>query len=232
ADAFSKVVYTANKDKQYRVFKEEVRSLASEVAAKHLAKSSSPDQLLGFTASVVHFKTSDGYELMAKSVNLVSTFMYTDDASGRVMYESSACITAILSQVEHNLEHTRTKRWCNEIHVGPIGHPFKLCRGQNASIRKGHHEWADAVVEDILVQVEAYHLFDGLVIRIPHVERFSITRVPAVVELCIQAGVDLPEFPTKNKKKTQSFALQKVNSLMQMKVNYLTLSQNVQRHPY
>lgn len=31
--AFSKVVYTANKDKQYRVFKEEVRSLASEVAA-------------------------------------------------------------------------------------------------------------------------------------------------------------------------------------------------------
>ena len=40
--AFSKVVYTANKDKQYRVFKEEVRSLASEVGAKHLAKSSSP----------------------------------------------------------------------------------------------------------------------------------------------------------------------------------------------
>lgn len=39
--AFSKVVYTVNKDKQYRVFKEEVRSLASEVAAKHLAKSSS-----------------------------------------------------------------------------------------------------------------------------------------------------------------------------------------------
>ncbi|GMN24755.1 hypothetical protein TIFTF001_043811 [Ficus carica] len=31
-------------DKQYRVFKEEVRSLASEVAAKHLAKSSSADQ--------------------------------------------------------------------------------------------------------------------------------------------------------------------------------------------
>ncbi|KAK2995005.1 hypothetical protein RJ640_030052 [Escallonia rubra] len=56
---FSKVVYTANKDKQYRVFKEEVRSLASEVAAKHLAKSSSADQLLGFTASVVHIKTSD-----------------------------------------------------------------------------------------------------------------------------------------------------------------------------
>ncbi|KAK2980739.1 hypothetical protein RJ640_002551 [Escallonia rubra] len=91
--------------------------------------------------------------------------------------------------------------WCNEIHVGPIGHPFKSCRGQNASIRKGHHEWVDAVVEDILVQVEAYHLFDRLGIRIPHAERFSITRVPAVVELRIQAGVDLPEFPTKRRRK-------------------------------
>ncbi|KAK2977674.1 hypothetical protein RJ640_029386 [Escallonia rubra] len=67
--------------------------------------------------------------------------------------------------------------------------------------RRGHHEWADAVVEDILVQVETYHLFDGLVIRIPHAERFSITRVPAVVELRIQAGVDLPEFPTKRRRK-------------------------------
>ncbi|KAK2980744.1 hypothetical protein RJ640_002556 [Escallonia rubra] len=92
-------------------------------------------------------------------------------------------------------------RWCNEIHVGPIGHPFKSCRGQNASVRKGHHEWADAVVEDKLVQVEAYHLFDRLGVRIPHAERFSIPRVPAVVELCIQAGVDLPEFPTKRRRK-------------------------------
>ncbi|KAK2970797.1 hypothetical protein RJ640_001164, partial [Escallonia rubra] len=91
--------------------------------------------------------------------------------------------------------------WCNEIHVGPIGHPFKSCRGQNASIRKGHHEWADAVVEDILVQVEAYHLFDRLGMRIPHAERFSIARVPAVVELCVQAGADLPEFPTKRRRK-------------------------------
>ncbi|KAK2974045.1 hypothetical protein RJ640_006237 [Escallonia rubra] len=91
--------------------------------------------------------------------------------------------------------------WCNEIHMGPIGHPFKSWRGQNVSIRKGHHEWVDAVIEDILVQVEAYHLFDRLGIRIPHAERFSIARVPAAVELCIQAGVDLPEFPTKRRRK-------------------------------
>ncbi|KAK2965658.1 hypothetical protein RJ640_002901 [Escallonia rubra] len=72
---------------------------------------------------------------------------------------------------------------------------------KNASIRKGHHERAYAVVEEIPVQVETYHLFDRLVIRIPR----------AIIELCIQAGVDLPEL-----------ALPKVNLLMQRKVNYKT----------
>ncbi|GAB2299554.1 APO protein 2, chloroplastic [Dionaea muscipula] len=93
-------------------------------------------------------------------------------------------------------------RWCNEVHVGPIGHPFKSCRGgQQASIRKGLHDWSNAVIEDIVVPVDAYHLYDRLGKRIPHVERFSIPRIPAVVELCIQAGVDVPEFPTKRRRK-------------------------------
>ncbi|KAK6122317.1 hypothetical protein DH2020_043937 [Rehmannia glutinosa] len=92
-------------------------------------------------------------------------------------------------------------RWCSEIHVGPVGHPFKSCRGPRASIRKGAHEWGEAVLEDILVPVGAYHLYDRLGKRIPHEERFSVPRIPAVVELCIQAGVDLPEYPTKRRRK-------------------------------
>ncbi|KAL3840660.1 hypothetical protein ACJIZ3_025251 [Penstemon smallii] len=92
-------------------------------------------------------------------------------------------------------------KWCNEIHVGPVGHPFKSCRGPRASFRNGSHEWGEAVVEDILVPVEAYHLSDRLGKRIPHEERFSVPRIPAVVELCIQAGVDLPEYPTKRRRK-------------------------------
>lgn len=92
-------------------------------------------------------------------------------------------------------------KWCNEIHVGPVGHPFKSCRGQGAPFRRGTHEWTNAVVEDILVPIEAYHLFDRLGNRMPHEERFSIPRIPAIVELCIQAGVDLPEFPTKRRRK-------------------------------
>ncbi|GLT43688.1 hypothetical protein SLA2020_176220 [Shorea laevis] len=92
--------------------------------------------------------------------------------------------------------------YCNEIHVGPVGHPFKSCRGQNASFRKGHHEWTDdAVIEDVLLPLDAYHLYDHLQKRIRHDERFSIPRIPAVVELCIQAGVDISEFPTKRRRK-------------------------------
>lgn len=92
-------------------------------------------------------------------------------------------------------------KFCNEIHVGPSGHPFRSCNGSNTSMRKGSHEWTDALIEDILVPLEAYHLYDRLGKRMPHELRFSIPRIPAVVELCIQAGVELPEYPTKRRRK-------------------------------
>ncbi|XP_065848760.1 APO protein 2, chloroplastic [Euphorbia lathyris] len=91
--------------------------------------------------------------------------------------------------------------WCHEIHVGSVGHPFKSCKGKYATLRKGEHEWTNATIEDILVPIEAYHLFDRLGKRIPHEQRFSIPRIPAVVELCIQAGVNIPEYPTKRRRK-------------------------------
>ncbi|KDO59472.1 hypothetical protein CISIN_1g013860mg [Citrus sinensis] len=91
--------------------------------------------------------------------------------------------------------------FCNEIHVGPVGHRFKSCKGPDSAFRKGLHEWTNAALEDILLQVEAYHLFDRLGKRIRHDERFSIPRIPAVTELCIQAGVEIPEFPTKRRRK-------------------------------
>lgn len=85
--------------------------------------------------------------------------------------------------------------------MGPVGHPFKSCRGKNASLRKGLHEWTKATLEDIFLPVEAYHLYDRLGRRISHQERYSIPRIPAVVELCIQAGVDLPDYPAKRRRK-------------------------------
>ena len=85
--------------------------------------------------------------------------------------------------------------------MGPNGHPFRSCTGQNASVRRGLHDWTTATVEDIFLPVEAYHLYDRLGKRITHYERFSIPRIPALVELCTQAGVDIPDFPTKRRRK-------------------------------
>ncbi|KAL1325028.1 hypothetical protein AAHE18_13G132000 [Arachis hypogaea] len=83
--------------------------------------------------------------------------------------------------------------WCSEIHVGPVGHPFTSCKGAQANLRKGLHEWMKAHVEDMIIPIEAYHLEDRLGKRIPHEERFSIPRIPAMVELCIQAGQNRSE---------------------------------------
>ncbi|KAF3792829.1 APO protein 2 [Nymphaea thermarum] len=90
---------------------------------------------------------------------------------------------------------------CTEIHVGPVGHPFKTCSGPRCEARKGLHDWTTANIHDIIVPVDAFHLYDRLGKRIAHDERFSIPRIPAVVELCIQAGVDLPDYPTKRRRK-------------------------------
>ncbi|KAK9677261.1 hypothetical protein RND81_11G131400 [Saponaria officinalis] len=92
-------------------------------------------------------------------------------------------------------------KYCNEIHVGPVGHPFRSCRGTRAAVRNGLHDWTNATVDDILVSVDAYHLHDRLRRRISHDERYSIPRIPAVVELCIQAGVCIPEYPAKRRRK-------------------------------
>lgn len=90
-------------------------------------------------------------------------------------------------------------RHCSEVHVGPIGHPFKTCLGYNHGARNSLHEWANCFVEDIIVPVESFHLFDRLGSRLTHIERFSVERIPSVVELCIQAGLDLPQFATRRR---------------------------------
>lgn len=90
---------------------------------------------------------------------------------------------------------------CNEIHVGLTGHPFRSCRGIRAESRRGLHDWTSANIEDVFVPIESYHLFDRFQRRISHEERFSVPRIPALIELCIQAGVDLPDLKTKRRRK-------------------------------
>ncbi|KAK1316316.1 hypothetical protein QJS10_CPA05g02213 [Acorus calamus] len=120
-----------------------------------------------------------------------------------VSYEVLNVRTALINNLKSLMKVVTVHacKACNEIHVGLEGHPFKSCRGLRAEVRKGMHDWTRALVDDVQVPVEAFHLADRLGKRIPHEQRFSIPRVPAVVELCIQAGVDLPDLPTKRRRK-------------------------------
>ncbi|KAL4569766.1 hypothetical protein LXL04_025409 [Taraxacum kok-saghyz] len=85
---------------------------------------------------------------------------------------------------------------CGEIHVGPTGHNIQTCHGPNSANRRSFHLWVKGTITDVLLPIESYHQFDPFGTRIKHETRFKYDRIPAVVELCIQAGVELPEYPS------------------------------------
>ncbi|XP_010551030.1 PREDICTED: APO protein 4, mitochondrial-like [Tarenaya hassleriana] len=77
---------------------------------------------------------------------------------------------------------------CPEVFVGNEGHLIETCR---CYLRRGNtrlHEWVQGSINDILVPVEAYHLHKMSQGIIRHQQRFDYDRVPAVLELCCQAG--------------------------------------------
>ncbi|KAG8374562.1 hypothetical protein BUALT_Bualt10G0008400 [Buddleja alternifolia] len=88
---------------------------------------------------------------------------------------------------------------CSEIHVAQIGHDIQDCRGPTSGIRKGYHSWIKGSINDVLLPIESYHMYDPFGRRIKHETRFNYDRIPAVVELCIQAGVELPEYPSRRR---------------------------------
>ncbi|WOK92957.1 hypothetical protein Cni_G01649 [Canna indica] len=88
---------------------------------------------------------------------------------------------------------------CPEVHVGPVGHQIQDCSGTGSEQRRNHHSWVKGSINDVLIPIESYHMFDPFGRRIKHETRFDYERIPAVVELCIQAGVDLPEYPSRRR---------------------------------
>ncbi|XP_051148782.1 APO protein 1, chloroplastic-like [Andrographis paniculata] len=88
---------------------------------------------------------------------------------------------------------------CSEIHVAETGHHIQNCRGSTNGRRKGLHSWIKGSVDDILVPIESYHMYDPYGRRIKHETRLNFDRIPAVVELCIQAGVELPGYPSRRR---------------------------------
>ncbi|CAN1336448.1 APO protein 1, chloroplastic [Linum perenne] len=63
------------------------------------------------------------------------------------------------------------------------------------------HSWVKGSINDILIPIESYHLYDPFGRRIKHETRFDYDRIPAIVELCIQAGVEMAEYPSRRRTK-------------------------------
>ncbi|XP_020550373.1 APO protein 3, mitochondrial-like [Sesamum indicum] len=74
---------------------------------------------------------------------------------------------------------------CGDVHVGDPPHKIRTCN-VSGSRKNKEHTWERGGVDHVFPVVES-NLF----------ERLQVDRIPAVVELCIQAGVEIPEYPTR-----------------------------------
>ncbi|XP_034700035.1 APO protein 3, mitochondrial-like [Vitis riparia] len=89
-------------------------------------------------------------------------------------------------------------RLCGEVHVGHPPHKIRTCNVTGSPASK-EHVWEIGGVEHVLPLVESFHLYDRLGRAVSHNERLQVDQIPAIVELCIQAGLDIPEYPTRRR---------------------------------
>ncbi|KAJ4954084.1 hypothetical protein NE237_030916 [Protea cynaroides] len=87
---------------------------------------------------------------------------------------------------------------CGEVYVGCVPHKIRTCNVAGSSSRK-EHRWERGGLNHILPTVECFHLYDRVGRAVSHEERCLVDRIPAVVELCVQAGMDILEYPTRRR---------------------------------
>ncbi|KAL5813241.1 hypothetical protein ACOSQ3_028191 [Xanthoceras sorbifolium] len=93
-------------------------------------------------------------------------------------------------------------RFCSEVHIGYVGHEIRTCTGPKSGFRSATHVWRRGGVSDVVFFPKCFHLHDRVgKPRVVHDEKDSVPRVPAIVELCVQAGVDIEKYPTKRRTK-------------------------------
>lgn len=113
------------------------------------------------------------------------------------VYEARVTLKSLITKLMEVIP-VKACRYCSQTHVGPVGNEIASCDGAHSTIRKGRHVWTNANLDDVVADLDTYHLFDRLR-TVKHDERFKVDRISAIVELCIQAGVDLPEYPAKRR---------------------------------
>ncbi|KAM7493951.1 hypothetical protein LguiB_028560 [Lonicera macranthoides] len=79
---------------------------------------------------------------------------------------------------------------CPEVYIGEKGHLIRNCGGYKHRAKNQIHDWIKGTLNDIIVPVETFHLHKMFQNVIKHDQRFDFDRIPAVIELCLQAGVD------------------------------------------
>ncbi|KAK8518909.1 hypothetical protein V6N13_017827 [Hibiscus sabdariffa] len=87
---------------------------------------------------------------------------------------------------------------CGEVHIGHPPHKIRTCNVMGSAANK-EHCWTRGDVEHVLPLVESFHIYDRLGRAVSHNERLQVDRIPAILELCVQAGIDLPEYPTRRR---------------------------------
>lgn len=93
-------------------------------------------------------------------------------------------------------------KYCSEVHIGHVGHEIRTCSGPKSGLRSATHIWRNGGVEDVVCFPKCFHLYDRVgKPRVGHKERSKVPRIPALLELCVQAGLDLQDYPTKRRTK-------------------------------
>ncbi|KAH7518910.1 hypothetical protein FEM48_Zijuj09G0221300 [Ziziphus jujuba var. spinosa] len=87
---------------------------------------------------------------------------------------------------------------CGEVHVGHPPHKIRTCDVTGSPASK-EHGWKRGGMESVLPLVESFHLYDRIGRAVSHNEQLLVDRIPAIVELCVQAGVNIPEYPTRRR---------------------------------
>ncbi|XP_037492187.1 APO protein 4, mitochondrial [Jatropha curcas] len=82
-------------------------------------------------------------------------------------------------------------KFCPEVYIGEKGHLIKTCWGYRRGPKNQVHEWITGGLNDIVVPAETFRLDNMFQKIIKHDQRFDFDRVPAVVELCRQAGAEV-----------------------------------------
>ncbi|XP_068636228.1 APO protein 3, mitochondrial-like [Aristolochia californica] len=85
------------------------------------------------------------------------------------------------------------ERVCGEVHVGLVPHGIRTSNSAGSLFSK-EHSWIKGGINNILPVVESFHLYDRVGRAVSHEECLEVDRIPAVVELCVQAGLDLAEY--------------------------------------